>query len=261
MPLPELYYFHDATCGIKVRLALFEKGVGFKPCIVDRYQLSAASYRALNPQAVVPTLVHAGAVLTESTVICLYVDDAFSGPALKPDRALYRAQMHAWLKAIDETYFFALSSLTFALAVCPDVLERYPEPQQQTEYLESILVTEKRRLRRSILAHGLDAPEVAKGVETMRQLLAHLDAALTVGPFVAGPTYSLADACLTPFILRLDALGLAPLWADRSRISRWWTEMRSRSSFQRLLDESFPATYFTAMRERVGDATAALRLT
>lgn len=92
-PMIELYYFHDATCGIKARLALFEKGVGFTPRVLDRYELASPEYLAINPKGLVPTMVHDGEILYESTVICLYVDDAFDGPALKPAAALDRARM------------------------------------------------------------------------------------------------------------------------------------------------------------------------
>ena len=42
----------------------------------------------LNPNAVVPTLVHDGRVITESTVICEYVDDQWPEHPLKPRTAL-----------------------------------------------------------------------------------------------------------------------------------------------------------------------------
>jgi len=86
----ELYYFPTATCGYKARLALAEKGVDFTARVLDRDagELLTPEYLKLNPNAVVPTLVHDGAVIIESSIIITYVDDAFSGPALSPSDPL-----------------------------------------------------------------------------------------------------------------------------------------------------------------------------
>lgn len=41
-------------------------------------------YLKLNPDGVVPPLVHDGRRIRESSIIAEYIDDAFEGPALKP---------------------------------------------------------------------------------------------------------------------------------------------------------------------------------
>jgi glutathione S-transferase len=84
----ELYHHGSSVCAAKARFALAEKGVA-----VDRYhyvdilrgEQFLPGYRAINARAVVPTLVHDGRVITESTLICEYVDDVFAGPALQPN--------------------------------------------------------------------------------------------------------------------------------------------------------------------------------
>ena len=94
----KLYYFHGATCGLKARLTLAEKDVEYTHEVVDRSYLRTPDYKKLNPNAVVPTLIHGPNVLIESSVIMNYVDDAFDGPELKPDLPINRAQMAMWLK-------------------------------------------------------------------------------------------------------------------------------------------------------------------
>ena len=58
----ELYYFPTATCGYKARLTLAEKGVEYVHRVLNRDagDLSTPEYLSLNPNAVVPTLVHNG---------------------------------------------------------------------------------------------------------------------------------------------------------------------------------------------------------
>ena len=84
----ELYHFHGATCGLKSRLAIAEKGVEFVDHAVERGYLRSPEYRKINPNAVVPTLIHDGDTILESSCIINYIDDAFDGPALKPDNPL-----------------------------------------------------------------------------------------------------------------------------------------------------------------------------
>ncbi len=59
-------------------------------------------YMQLNPNAVVPTIVHDGRVVIESTVIMHYVDEAFPGPALMPPDLLARSQARMVTKLMDE---------------------------------------------------------------------------------------------------------------------------------------------------------------
>lgn len=63
------------------------RGIDYISRVLDRDAgaLNTPAYRALNPQGVVPTLVHDGRAFVESIVIMRYLDDAFSSPDLMPD--------------------------------------------------------------------------------------------------------------------------------------------------------------------------------
>ena len=94
----ELYHHGSSVCAAKVRLALAEKNVEWEGHYVDilKGDQFDPAYTKLNPKAVVPTLVHDGFVLQESTVICEYIDEVFPDPPLKPTAAAGRAQMRLW---------------------------------------------------------------------------------------------------------------------------------------------------------------------
>jgi glutathione S-transferase len=99
----ELYNFAESTCSQKVRLCLAEKCLDFIDHRVDysiREQLSAA-YLKLNPNGVVPTLLHGGEPIIESSVIVEYLDEVFPDPPLSPEGPVGRAKMRAWLRYID----------------------------------------------------------------------------------------------------------------------------------------------------------------
>ena len=82
---PDLYHHGTSVCAAKARLALAEKEVEWNSCYVDirAGEQRNPDYLKLNPNGVVPTLVHGDNVVIESTVIAEYVDEAFSGPPLK----------------------------------------------------------------------------------------------------------------------------------------------------------------------------------
>ena len=75
----ELYHHGSSACAAKVRFALAEKRLAWTGHYVDILagEQFAPAFLAINPKAVVPVLVHDGAVIPESTVICEYVEDAF----------------------------------------------------------------------------------------------------------------------------------------------------------------------------------------
>ncbi len=122
----ELYYFHGATCGLKARLALAEKGIEYTGRVIDRPDLRTPEYLALNRNGVVPTLVHDGEVIVESSVILNYADDAFDGPPLKPDTALGVARAWWWMKRADECLAL-IGILTYTVSMRPVILQKSPE--------------------------------------------------------------------------------------------------------------------------------------
>jgi glutathione S-transferase len=112
-----LYHGRTSVCSIKARLALAEKGVSFDSRVMTlRGDQFDPGYMQLNPNAVVPTIVHDGRVVIESTVIMHYVDEAFPGPALMPPDLLARSQARMMTKLMDEYVHVACMTLTFATA-------------------------------------------------------------------------------------------------------------------------------------------------
>jgi glutathione S-transferase len=100
----ELYHNDMSTCAQKVRFALAEKGATWHSHHLDlrARDQQKPEYLKLNPNAVVPTLVHDGVVIIESTVINEYIDDAVAGPSLRPADAADKARMRLWTKQLDE---------------------------------------------------------------------------------------------------------------------------------------------------------------
>jgi glutathione S-transferase len=82
----ELYHSINSVCAQKVRIALEEKGLEARDHLMtlrgDQYE---PAYLKLNPNGVVPTLIHDGEPITESSLILYYIDDAFPEAPLMPN--------------------------------------------------------------------------------------------------------------------------------------------------------------------------------
>ena len=71
-PVITLYQFGNSVCCQKVRITLLEKRLAWDTIEVNlfRNEQYSPEYLKLNPAGVVPTLVHDGKAVTESTLIC-----------------------------------------------------------------------------------------------------------------------------------------------------------------------------------------------
>jgi glutathione S-transferase len=114
----ELYHHGSSTCAAKVRLALAEKRLPWASRYVDilKGEQFDSEFVALNPKAVVPVLVHDGAVIVESTVICEYLEETFPANPIYPATPLERARVREWTKAVDEELHPACSALTYVVS-------------------------------------------------------------------------------------------------------------------------------------------------
>jgi glutathione S-transferase len=122
-----LYHAEPASNSLKVLAALHEKGVAFTShrLILGKFEQHDPAYLAVNPAGQVPTLVHDGRALTESTVINEYIDAAFDGPALRPHDPFGQAQMRIWTKFVDEVFRPALSFLAWDRLI-PGMVSKLP---------------------------------------------------------------------------------------------------------------------------------------
>src|SRR5215470_10791717 len=126
-----LYHGRTSVCSIKARLALAEKGVAFESRLLTlRGDQFDPDYMKLNPNAVVPTVVHDGKVVIESTVIMHYVDEAFAGVPLMPADPLQRAQVRMTEKLMDEYVHVSCMTITFATANRASLARLKPEEME-----------------------------------------------------------------------------------------------------------------------------------
>jgi len=90
-----LFHFAMSNCSQRVRMAFACKGAAYVSHHVDlsRQEHLEPAYLEINPNGLVPALVHDGRVYVESNDILLYVDQAFEGPPLQPEDQAGRRSM------------------------------------------------------------------------------------------------------------------------------------------------------------------------
>ena len=123
-----LYHAWVSSASRRVRFALEEKQVAYQAILVDllAFEQHTPEYLALNPNGWVPTLVHDGVPVVESSVICEYIDEVLRGPALVPADPHDRARMRVWAKWTDEVVIraFQVANWNRMMAPCRTALER-----------------------------------------------------------------------------------------------------------------------------------------
>jgi glutathione S-transferase len=233
----ELYHHGSSVCAAKVRFALGEKKLEWHGHYLDilKGDQFAPEYRKLNPKAVVPTLVHDNLVVVESTVINEYLDEVFPDIPLKPEAPSERAEMRVWTKAVDEDLHPVCAEITFA-SCHRHIIRRLPEDKFQ-EFLSStplVSVTPGwHRRKKEIVVHGLEAPGIGETFRLYDSFLAKMENVLAEQLWLAGEKFSLADVAMTPYVNRLDMLGMAPMWERaRPRVTDWFQRISARPTFK-----------------------------
>ncbi len=227
----ELYHSINSVCAQKVRIALHEKGLSAKEHLMtlagDQFD---PAYMRLNPNAVVPTLVHDGHPIVESSVILYYIDEAFPEPPLMPRDLKSRATVRLYNKLVDEYVHNSCMILSFATCFRGRLLKM--SPAEREAELARTPIPKRADYKRDVTAHGLDSVYVAEAVKSHVKLLDWIEESLRSGAYLAGDAYSLADVAVIPYVLRLELIGLDKIWATRPGVARWWDQMKKRPSTQ-----------------------------
>ncbi len=233
----ELYHHGSSVCAAKARFCLAEKDLEWKGHYLDilKGDQFDPEYMKINPMAVVPTLVHNGNVIIESSLICEYIDDAFPDPPLKPQAALDRFKMRMWTKSLDDEIHAACGEVTFVC--CHRHIINRLSPEDREAFLtatpdKSVTKTWNPR-KRELCDLGFEAPGIAKAFKLYDKTLDRMQADLEQSEWLAGDTFSLADIGLTPYVNRLDMLGMSSLWeGTRPRVAEWFEAIKARPTFK-----------------------------
>lgn len=242
-----LYNAPQSTCSQRVRFTLHEKGLAFSEVKLDLFagdQLRP-EYLQINPNGVVPSLVHDGTAVIDSAVIMEYLDEVFPEPSpLVPRDAVDRARMRSLLRYIDEVPTPAVRVPSYNIAFLPH-FRNMPEK-------EFLALAESKPLRKEFLLKmgrtGFPEAEMNEALDRLRRAFARMSEALCAsgGPWLMGGRLTLADIAIMPVAVRVADIGLESLWGNSPEIDRWLDALRARPAFSKayyfgsLLTEKYP---------------------
>ena len=233
----ELYHGLASTCSKKVRLCLYEKGLRFTSHLLDlqNFEQHRPEYLALNPKGVVPTLVHGGKPITESSHIIEYLDDNFPEIALSPPAVKARAKIREWLKFSDTIAYDAVYVPTWMI-LSAGAMRDLSKPEREA-LLARIPTPERRKRWEQVTSTGFDQAEIEAAYIKMRECFERCEATLERTHWLGGDSYTLADIAIVPFIDRIN--NLKPEFLSGSlypNLNDWYARMRARPAFAKAFE-------------------------
>lgn len=230
-----LYDFGNSVCCQKVRITLCAKGLSWETVPVNLFKSEQydPEYLKLNPKGIVPTLVHDGKPVIESTLICEYLDEVFPEPPLAPRDPWLRSRMRIWTKMVDESLFEGVVEISFS-AMFRERMKNMSEELRQARF-RNVGDPRRRDRMKSTLEHGVYSPYVLHAIYAYENAFKLLEVTLGEnGLWIVGHDPTLADIGLMPFVARLDYLGLLDLWlTNRPRVRDWWAMAKEWPHYRR----------------------------
>lgn len=227
-----LYHANHSTCSQKVRLCLAEKGIEYESRLVNlaTNEHLKPEYLALNPNGVVPTLVHDDKPIKDSGVICEYLEEVFPEVALMPADPVARAEVRGWIRYLDEVPTSAVRVPSFNMAFLP----RYDGLDDEAFQNEQADIRPLRKhFYEKMGRKGFDDTEVDNALEQYSAAIARMERTLRNQPWLSGDDFGMADIIATPLMDRMDDLGFKSMWEDTAPcVTDWLSRIRARPSFK-----------------------------
>lgn len=188
-----LYHWEPNANSGKPMLAMIEKDVPFDSHYLDllAFDQHRPEYLAVNPLGTIPAMTHNGRVITESSAMMEYVDEAFDGPALTPSDPVEQWRMRWWMKFIDQWLAPSFSMIGWSVFVGPSVRQR--DPDELAAAIDRIPMPERRVAWRKAIYNQFSEDEMAESIRRVGQGIEILEATLAKRKWLAGDSYSLAD--------------------------------------------------------------------
>jgi len=246
----KLFHHPASVTSAKVRLVLAEKNIAWEGQVIDLYrgEQFQAWYLALNPAAVVPTVVVDGRPVRESVAICEFLEEAYQGNSLMPQDLADRARMRVLCKDVETFMSVAASGLIF--------------PANDRFELEALNATElsayysrhpNPRLaerKRQWMAEGFASKSAQQAVLNYNKFLYKLELQLSKTPWLVGQGYTLADAAASPYIGFLDLLGFGEWIKRMPNVAKWYERISRRPAFEIAIHKAIPEELRERMRLR-----------
>ena len=198
---------------------------------LTRMEQKRPEYLALNPNGVVPTLIHGDRVIYESNVITEYLDTVFPEPRLYPRDPWMGARAKMW-QAFELAMAKEYRPLMYLRVIGPldrrrpkeDVMREVRRSTDDPAHLEWV----SRVYDGSVITEA----EAALLTGQLYRRIDYIERALA-GEFLLGDAFTIADVSVYPRVAMYPLVGLPIAPSKYPRTSRWMAAIAARSSLQR----------------------------
>lgn len=221
---------------MKVLICLQEKQLEFVSHYVNllQFEQHEPAFVAINPNGQVPVLVHDDNVITESSVINEYLEDAFPDVRLRPADPVWRARMRIWCKFVDEYFCPALSMIGWHRMVRK--VAQSLDKDQLDEVLSKIPLKRQRDKWATVAGESFTEEELIESRRRLEVSMQKMESMLAESGWLAGPDYSLAD--LNTYSMVAGVRRMHPELLDESGTARtldWLRRVEERPGVQAAL--------------------------
>jgi len=189
----KLYHAEPGANSLKSLIPLKEKGLAFESVYVDlhKFEQHEPAFLAINPEGQVPVLEHDGVIITHTTVINEYLEDAFpDAPPLRPADPAGKARMRFWNKFVDEHVMNYVSMHGWHRMV--GIIARSVDAGEFEKLLARIPLHEQREKWRTARSGFSDA-DLANATRKIEVAVDKVEQQLSQAPWLAGAMFTLAD--------------------------------------------------------------------
>ena len=232
----ELYNFSQSTCSLKVRVCLNEKKLTWKDNrLISSHQEHLKSwYLKLNPNGVVPTLLHNKNALYESSVILEYLDEVFPEIKLSPINLYKKSLMRSWMVFVDELLTPAIRYPSFQYGGLLKKFKKLTVSEFNSKFTSR--PTKESFYKKMDKDHGFNDEILSDAFNDIIKCSKRLDEMLNKfgGPWVMGKKFTLGDIFTGPLLDRIEDLGLEKLWENKfPSVSNWLLNFQVRKSVKK----------------------------
>ena len=242
-----LYNAPQSTCSQRVRFVMHIKELPFTEILLDLFsgdQLKP-EYLSINPNGVVPALVHNTKTILDSAVILEYLEDIC--PKINPMRSadpVIAAEMRTMMRFIDEVPTPAIRIPSYNLAFLPHFQAMSKE--------EFEALADSKPLRREFLLKmgqtGFSEADMNEALSRLQRAVLRMDEWIEQhgGSWLQGNQISYADIAVMPVIVRMQDINLSYYWDNLPKVAKWLEKIQEHAAFSKtfyhgsLLTEKYP---------------------
>lgn len=232
----ELYHWEPTLESAKVMICLQEKGLEFISHYVDilEFEQYSGKFLAINPAGQVPVLVHDKNILTDSTLIIEYLEEAFPEVNLAPHDAKGWYDILCWGKYIEYNLDTSVSTLGWHQIMVPVMKQR--DQKKLKEAVERIPVKARQAAWSDAIACAYTGDQLENSRRKISLAIKRIEDTLDKSSWLVDPNYSIAD--IEAFALTYTLPNLLPETVNEQETPRtmeWLKRIGARPAVKEAL--------------------------